>query len=732
MRYEPVHTITLYQLSGEYNPKVIVEIPVTSNSSYVWKLMSEHQLELTFWLETPTALSRGCRTVYNGMTYLLTEPYTPEYDDKTGTYKYSIKLEAFYYQWKNFIFKYRPVKFISGYAEAEWSLTAPLPILADILLRNLEAEWLIDDFYPFLHPDTDGTYDYGCQLVRIEISIDDENLKTTSKLIKFSQNTIFDALDMIADSWECDWWWTIHTDPGAVLEDGYEIKDRYVLHFGKLENLSKKTAKRTTLFDSATSQNITPNAISIKQASSKSEGYFNRIYVFGSSRNLPSKYPRKSEEIKSGDMLLSTVDKRLMVRKEVVRPVKNEQGNTDYVHYYEPQYIDIYKYLNGKKVYIGSSEYDSPDAKTMPCEEVVEKILTNDDIYPSRVYVVADVQTTTVTDTDIDETGKETKTEAEVYHVLLYYYDVNGKYHHANFRKSYILPNGDPLQLVFQSAPENEKIAQGQEIGSNVHPKNLLNGMTFEVAFNTLYKNPETEMSAQYFEIVRNEDYGIMLPNTTLRPKVGDRCALVNFDCTAIDSDDNAKGDTGLGMLQEAEQKLLAWGIKQAKDAAEDDKQYDVTLTPYAALGIISDDDQTPNEQRAIELTQGDAVTLKSNDMVYREGMVIGIKYGLDMPYDNPIYTIGKSKRRSSLKAMRYDLDKMTRDSLTSAQVSTSIGRMEKRINNTIYPINQKISSTQLSIAELKPQISDINTRFEENRMTPQEVSAICKKIFNT
>ena len=68
--------------------------------------------------------------------YYVTEKQTPTYNTDTGAYEYQLRLNAYYWLWNNFIFKYTPE---NTAGEASWSLTAPLDVQMGVFLRNLKA-----------------------------------------------------------------------------------------------------------------------------------------------------------------------------------------------------------------------------------------------------------------------------------------------------------------------------------------------------------------------------------------------------------------------------------------------------------------------------------------------------------------------------------------------------------------------------------------------------------------
>lgn len=229
-----------------------------------------------------------------------------------------------------------------------------------------------------------------------------------------------------------------------------------------------------------------------------------------------------------------------------------------------------------------------PDMKT---EEAVEAIVVFDDIYPHRIGTMSNVTTFERTE---DVEGEDGETTQETYTV--YRYKDTG----LNFSGEYILPNQE-LRVTFQS-------------GS-------LMGMDFGVTFNPDEKSPEEQL----WEIVRNEDYGVMLPNDTLKPKDGDTYILYGYDINMV-------SDT---LIPEAEQELK----ERAEDFVERSKVDDGTYTATLDSDWVYDD--TINRTFGL----GQRVNLK-NPAYFENGRVsriLGFEFNLDFPHDSQVYTIGES-----------------------------------------------------------------------------------------
>ena len=102
--------------------------------------MKEDFILLKFSLKSPVFFKLGDWTEDTRFgRFELCDLYKPKYNRKTGAYDYELQLDAYYWKWKNKIFKYTPET--TG-QEASWNLTAPLDVQAGIVLRNFESSWL--------------------------------------------------------------------------------------------------------------------------------------------------------------------------------------------------------------------------------------------------------------------------------------------------------------------------------------------------------------------------------------------------------------------------------------------------------------------------------------------------------------------------------------------------------------------------------------------------------------
>lgn len=191
----------------------------------------------------------------------LVDLYKPNYNTTTGAYDYELRLDAYYWKWKNKKFFYTPET--TG-REAGWNLTSTLDTHLNVFLDNLKA-------LGYKFREEEFTYEI------------DSTVANTSKLVSYDNVNLIDALTQMAETWECEWWITEH-----------------VIHFGRCEYSSPVDFKAGDLTDT---ENVNVNSM---QRSDSQTTYATRVYAFGSTRNIPASY-RKSlifdvKEVKGRDI----------------------------------------------------------------------------------------------------------------------------------------------------------------------------------------------------------------------------------------------------------------------------------------------------------------------------------------------------------------------------------------------------------------------------------------------
>lgn len=382
------------------------------------------------------------------------------------------------------------------------------------------------------------------------------------------------------------------------------------------------------------------NAETMSPSESKNE-YATRIYVFGSERNLPSNY-RKTEGSDGPQITVNgIVQKRLM--------------------------------LPGDKPYIDARE-------GMAQEEAVEAVIVLDDVYPRTLSEIKSVDTYTDTVEETDPTtGEEVKTTETFYR-----FTIDG----LTFSADYILPDTD-LQVHFESGSLN-----GMEFGLTFNPDNEPEKLPDDSV------NPK----AQVFEVVVNENYGKRLPDTTLRPKVGDKVILFGWDTTKI---------TDFGLVDEAEKELLTRGEAEIAKMQIDPSTYSCPMMSDWIQGkgtvSVSEDD----ERFIFPHSLGQRVTLVSSANFAegkRQSRIIGIEYPLDIPYDTPTYTIGETTQYSRLGDLQEQIDAITLAGRTFQSTGNGSGIYVISTSDTTRPTDRNVYSALRAQKEFLSKTRDDST----------------------
>lgn len=347
--------IEIKNIKGE----VIYSTEINKGAKRKFLLMKEDYVTLPFSLAEPLSFPIGSYSEIDGIRYEVTDLQKSSLNTSTGGYDYQLRLDAYYWKWKNKIFKFTPEV---GGQEASWSLTASLDVHLGIFLRNLKA------------------LGFTFRGIDFEFSID-ATVENKAIVITYENMNMIDALSAMAEQAECEWWVTDHT-----------------IHFGRCE------------YGEPIDFEIGNNVVSMGRSESQSD-YATRLYVFGSTKNLPRNYRPASETV----VVNGVVQRRLML----------PEGTP---------YIDAYE---------GMSE-----------SEAIEQVVVFEDVFPKFDGNVSSVET--YEDTIQNEDGTESKE-------TFYRFKDNG----ITFSKDYIL-EGEELKIRFTSGSLN-----GMDFGIVFNPNGV-------------------------------------------------------------------------------------------------------------------------------------------------------------------------------------------------------------------------------------------------------------------
>jgi hypothetical protein len=200
----------------------------------------------------------------------------------------------------------------------------------------------------------------------------------------------------------------------------------------------------------------------------------------------------------------------------------------------------------------------------------------------------------------------------------------NDKWGDFPFRDYYIL-DGNKLQAVF-STPATAN-ATGH----------LLAGMTFDVGF-----------SNNRYTVIRNNDYGAMLPNKRLTPNELDEFVLTGWNPRYI-------GD--LDMVAIAENNLATKAAEYLNAITEGQ----FTIASHMMSNTFTASPFATTQGNFGLLEAGSRVRVNHGALPggYKESRIIGYEYKLDIPFDTPTYTIGETEAYSRLKQIEKQLTKL-------------------------------------------------------------------------
>ena len=536
---------TIYDSTGKERATVVVG----SGSVRRFALMGDDYVTLKFVVAEPLYIAIGDYIDTDFGRFVIVSDQKPNISKTTGGYEYELKFEAPHCAWKNkismLVYKQNVGNVEKRYRkESSWNHTADIITQAEAaIIDNLECLGM----------------DYRVQLHGV-----DEDTASKSVLVTYDNTSIYNALTLIADAFDVEWW---------IVGD--------IIYFGKCQFGEETESVDLTLGD---------NVSDMGNAKSSAD-FATRFYVYGSDKNLRNY--RKNDRGES--VALGVVTDRLMLPK-----------GTDY--------IDLYKYdTEGNRVYITDSAYTADTNTEMPSEEVVENTIVFDDVYPK--------QDATITDVFVYRKAPIKDSEGNVVKKIpIYWCKVDG----FIFDRKYLL-EGKTIQMMFQSG--------------------LLSGMTFDVTFNPAndaVKHPDGSVNkdAQRWELVYNTDYGRELPDETLKPSVGDKIVFINFDAKLV-----TEGD----MVADAEKKLYTTAVDYIKKQATDNQTYECTI-----MCDVARDGFTLDVGQRVRLVN--AAFFRTP----RKSRVIGWEIPLDIPYDNPVYTIGEAVSYSTIGTLSKSVEALT------------------------------------------------------------------------
>jgi hypothetical protein len=627
-------------------------------------LMKDDYIELDFNIKDPVYFPIGSYCKYNEKLYYVLDKQTPSVTN-TGL-EYKLKLEAYYMKWKHILFMYNK----SNGGEAGWSLTGDINMFGNVLVHVLTDEGLVYNGKAFSF-------------------VVDSTVTPDINTVDFSSVSVIEALNLIAEKFECEWW---------IIDN--------IIHFGKCELGGDYTKLEVG------------EEIASCSCSSSSDSFANRIYAFGSDRNIPSTY-RKHLQFNSDT--IGTENGKTTI-SDSTRPIKSTyfsgiSDTTDSVpakitfltgNYKGKTYnatVNPDKAVNGGVIMLDASitpsMTDTYSVEGLLPSQVPVSYYTADNDYVKnsvvqnrlalpieKPYVDID-DITDKSNLNIDESDdvvpaivtfdkeypKLTSTIQSVSVEMIHYKDSDGnvleeKYPQytivldkpTDFDKKYIIK--DSLKCAFQSG--------------------LLAGSEYELQFN----------SGSSFTIVNNSDYGRQLPDTVLVPKVGDTLILYNYDTEYFYSQ----------TLSDAEQHLKQTAITYLAKKLVDPSTYS------CKMNVMQDNDLELGEK--VNLIAPEYIKSKIVDGVVcgRKSRIVGYEKALDG--SSCTYTVGESTAYSRLNTLESKVDSIEYNGASYQYTGSGNGISLYLItsNDSTIPSDSNAFSAKRSRKEFLSKIGDERT----------------------
>lgn len=236
-----IDEMTIYNPSG----KAIYDAPVTTSAIIKYVLMGDYYIELPFSLLTPLDFPLGSYITYKGRKFEIMSEVYPDFDNKTGGYKYTLQFQA----QQNYMKKFICFWLGGDNPEVVFNDTTDLASFGALIVANINKAL--------------GGNNWQMGSVNVEHP-------ETNKLVSFNGDTCWDALSSIAETFDVEWW---TEENGSIV----------TLHFGKLNFGTPETFKRGEVVKS------------IPAKKGDDSEYGTRFYVFGSTRNLTKEYGQSEQ-----------------------------------------------------------------------------------------------------------------------------------------------------------------------------------------------------------------------------------------------------------------------------------------------------------------------------------------------------------------------------------------------------------------------------------------------------
>lgn len=444
--------INIYIPSG--NEWITWQVPVTEQAELTCEVMKEHCVNLQWNATTDTPIPAGAYIIYNGVRFTLIQPYYPE-QQNTEHYVYKPKFEHEFCKLARVPF----MLFNGTTTETDWNYCGLCRDIADLLETSINnALGYATGGYSVDFGDDNSDNDYR------GVGID----------LAFSNVDILTAINSIADQLKCEWYTTELTgETGKIL------------HFK-----SRCITDATTLEWTAGTHTDRPNV-------QNNTTFYNRFYIFGSTRNIPQDY--------NGASVQTVVNKRL-----TLNPAWHEGGYIDLPKFDANGNILVSPTDTGYQFYdkeSGELKYYYPD-DSLATGNIFSKVMYLDDIYPRADLKVKYGSVSYVEQNVLDDNGEIVK-DGNGYPTKyrIYFFQLVDSYGNLfTLNKSTYDPTTNP----------NGNIIKGLTLSAHFNT-GALTGREHELCYyDTAAHKYGIDIAANTFEIIFKQDNTIIVPNENM------------------------------------------------------------------------------------------------------------------------------------------------------------------------------------------------------------------------
>lgn len=295
------------------------------------------------------------------------------------------------------------------------------------------------------------------------------------------------------------------------------------------------------------------------------------------------------------------------------------------------------------------TDYIQPDG-SLTREEIVERVVLFDEIYPKCALRVTSVEVGEYDATTQYSDGSRTASTLPAYTIQAKRIDGSSDVDFP-FDPKTMMSSGQKLQATFLTPDETKSYS-----GKSTENVCLLMGMTFDVACNR-------SGGVTTYQLAWNKNYGDKLPNDILMPKVGDAFILSGWNPVAM-------GETGI--ISSAETLLQTTATTYAQLVREAQFTFDCSMMSDWILNrcTYSTDHYLPDGL----LPMGQKVKVYHDALAagYLVSRVIGFEYKLDIPYDTPVYTIGETEAYSRMREIEKSLHAQSQSTSSASNTGSS------------------------------------------------------------